>query len=153
MFVKPVDAFFDICTPFGEKNKRYNWSIDPDNGVWIPARDRYSMGQHCGIDFACPSGTIVRAIADGFIVRSRFENSLNTAIGSGLYISQLLMMPGYDNWSVKYSHLKASFVRPGDRVKQGQPIAESGKSGEVQFSYLHIDLLDLKYQWRDIPWS
>lgn len=152
-FTRPVDTLFDISTHFREKNKRYTWSIDPDNGLWIPTQDAEGLGHHCGTDFACPSGTIVRAMADGFIIRSRFDSSMDTIQGAGLYITQLITMIGYDSWSLKYSHLKSSFVKPGDHVRQGQPIAESGKTGNASYSYLHIDLLDLKYQWKDISWS
>lgn len=152
-FTRPVDTLYPIGTQFGDKSKRYTWSIDPDNNLWIPCKDKEGNGHHNGIDFSCPSGTTIRAICDGMIIRSRFEDSMDHRKGAGLYITQLANTFGYDNWSIKYSHLKASYVGVGEYVKEGQPIAESGKSGNVLYSYLHVDLLDLYYQWKKIPFE
>lgn len=152
-FIRPVDTLFDIATPFRERSRKYTWSIDPDNGVWVPMQDHEGMGEHHGIDFSCPSGTPVRAVCDGIILKSRFENAIDTSVGAGLHIMQLVKMLGYDCWAIRYSHLKSSFVTPGDNVKQGQSLGESGKSGDASYSYLHIDLMNLHYQWKDIPWS
>lgn len=109
------------------------------------------MGHHRGTDYDCPRGTIVRAICDGFIIRSRLENYLDTRVGAGLYITQLVTMLGFDNHVVRYSHLKSIHVYPGQTVKKGQPIAESGNSGDIQSPILHVDMVNLKHQWMEIP--
>lgn len=153
MFSRPVSHDFPIKTFFGEKDRRFVWSIDPDNGIWIPTRGPYGLGQHRGTDFDCPAGTPVRAMADGFIVRSRFENTLNFSEGAGLYIVQLVSLTGYDSWMLRYSHLKASYVTPGEQVCRYDPIAESGDSGDAAVPYLHVDLMNLKRQWKAVQFD
>jgi len=150
VFTCPVDPQYKIQCEYAEKNKRFAWSIDPENGLWLPSRDRDGFGHHRGLDFSCPVGTIVRAMVDGIIIRSRFENALDSTLGSGLYIFQLVMLVGYDSWCLKYSHLKASYVSVGQKVKAGEGIAESGQSGDAISPFLHVDLMNLKKQWKNI---
>jgi len=150
VFIRPVDELYPVQTYFGEKNPKYEWSIDPDNGLWIPVKTD-GHGDHRGIDYACPFGTIVRAMSDGFIIRSRFEDHFNTGKGAGLYITQLVTLLGFDSWILRYSHLSASYMYPGQSIRQGQAIALSGNSGDCDSPYLHIDLMNLKGQWKDIP--
>ncbi len=151
MFSRPVDPTYQISRHYGEKDKKYDWMIDPDNGLWIPIRDRDGKGQHRGIDFDCPKGTIVRAMADGIIIRARFENAVNTKLGAGLYITQLVMYPGFDSWALKYCHLKAIYVDVGKRVCRHDAMAESGDSGNADSAYLHVEIMNLTRQWRPIP--
>lgn len=149
MFNRPVEA--PIRAHYGERDWHYPWSIDPDNGLWIPVKDRDGLGHHRGTDFDCPLGSVVRAMADGIIVRARFQNALDAKAGAGLYIIQLINEPGYDSWTLRYTHLKAVYVGPGERVKAGQGIAESGNSGAAERPYLHVDLMNLHHQWRAVP--
>lgn len=150
MFIRPVDDRFSIKAFYGEKNKRYTWSIDPENGFWIPIQGKDGIGQHRGTDFDCPIGTVVRAMADGFVIRARFQDTLNHSAGAGLHILQFINTPEYDGWVLRYAHLKAVYVKPGGLVLSGQAIAESGNTGDVVSPYLHVDLMNLKRQWRAI---
>lgn len=149
MFSRPVDLTYPIKAFYGTKDRRYDWSID-DNGLWVPIKGPEGKGSHRGTDFSCPSGTIVRAMADGLVIRTRFENPLDFSQGAGLYILQLVIMPGYDSWILKYSHLKAVHIEPGTRIYRHTPIAESGESGAAQEPYLHCDLMNLRHQWQAI---
>jgi murein DD-endopeptidase MepM/ murein hydrolase activator NlpD len=151
VFSRPVDALYPIKTYYGEKGRRYQWSIDEDTGLWRPAQRPDGFGQHRGTDFACPSGTIVWAMADGMVIRARFENPLDYNVGAGLYILQLVVMPGFDSHVLRYTHLKAVHVEVGQRIYRHTPIAESGNSGAADGEYLHVDLMDLKYRWLAIP--
>ena len=151
LFIKPVDTLSPIKVDYGEPGTKYTWSIDLDTGFWIPIKGPDGLGHHNGIDFDCPVGSVVRSMSDGFILRSKFENHLDTTEGSGLYILQLVILPGFDSWVLKYTHLKSSFVSPGQSVKRGEAIAESGFSGNSLSSYLHVDLMNLSHQWRPIP--
>jgi murein DD-endopeptidase MepM/ murein hydrolase activator NlpD len=150
MFSRPVDTRYPIKTYYGEKDRRYTWSIDSDNGLWLPVRDSQGFGNHRGTDFDCPPGTIVRAMADGFIIRSRYEDPLDTKIGAGLHILQLVNLPGFDSWVLKYSHLRAVYVRPGHRIARHDPIALSGNTGDALSPYLHVDLQNIQHQWRAV---
>ncbi len=90
-------------------------------------------------------------MADGVIIRARFESALDATAGAGLYILQLVNLPGYDSWVLRYSHLKAVYVAHGAQVYRGQAMAESGNTGAVLSPYLHVDLMNLKQQWKAIP--
>lgn len=153
MFSRPVDDVFPISKKYGEKGMQYHWLIDAENSLWVPKHGHHKAGHHRGTDFACPVGTLVRAICDGFIVRSRFENAVDSGIGAGLFILQLVMLPGYDSFVVKYSHLKASYVEPGQQVCRFDPIAESGASGDVLSPFLHVDLQTVRKQWAPIEFD
>lgn len=150
VFARPVDTLFPIKAQYGDRSARYEWSIDRDIGLWIPIQYQ-GAGDHNGIDFDCPIGTIVRAMSDGMIVRSRYENYLASDDGAGLFILQIVTLLGYDSWVLKYSHIKASYVKPGQAIKRGEAIAESGMSGNAISPYLHVDLMNLHRQWQPIP--
>jgi len=144
VFSRPVDPAFVINRYYGEKNAKYDWSIDADNGLWLPLKHLDGMGQHRGTDFDCPHGAIVRAMCDGIIVRARHESAIEPTFGAGLYILQLVCFLGYDSWALKYAHLKAVYVKAGQKVCRNEAMAESGNG-------LHVDLMDLRAQWRPIP--
>lgn len=151
MFLRPVDSLFPIKRHYGEKGYGFDWSIDPDLGLWVPMRQGDGQGQHRGTDFDCPRGTPIRAMSDGITLRARHESALDAGQGAGLYLLQLVVVLGYDSWVIKYSHLKAVYVKVGVRVQRGDFIAESGSSGAVESPYLHVDLMNLKRQWQAIP--
>lgn len=79
---------------------------------------------HDGIDIAMPKGTIVYADRDGIVFRSDSRD----AGGFGL---QVQLGPDEANKS-RFAHLDESFVRPGQRVKKGDPIGLSGDSGNAK---------------------
>lgn len=97
----------------------------------------YRRYLHKAIDYACPIGTPVRAVADGVIVRQ------GTYSSSGEYYLMLRVRRGA-TWQVIafYTHLKArSFrYRTGTAVKKGAIIAYSGNTGRSTGPHLHFEL-------------
>lgn len=145
MFSYPVDKTHPIKTYYGQKGQHYMQYLDPDNGLWVPGKDQDGYGNSCGVDFNCPAGTLVHAMADGFIVRASPENAIDR---SGLHILQLVSMPGFDSWMLKYSNLQLVYVRPGDRVNRQDNLAQSSDPG------LHVDLMSIRgRQWKPIPFD
>lgn len=151
MFSPPVDPRYPATSYFTEKHRRHDWSIDPDNGIWIPVKGLGGFGEHRGVDFSCPVGTVVHAMSDGIVIRSRYESSVDAHVGAGLYVLQLVSLPGFDSWVLKYAHLKSVCVIPGQRIQKYETIGESGETGDVASPYLHTDLMDLRRQWKPIP--
>jgi murein DD-endopeptidase MepM/ murein hydrolase activator NlpD len=86
------------------------------------------QSQHYGTDLAGAVGAPVEATNDGLVVLARdcFASGRSIAIahGGGLF-------------SV-YFHLSAIDVRPGDRVRRGQPIGKVGQTGRVTGPHLHF---------------
>jgi len=84
---------------------------------------------HHGLDFAAPTGTPVRASADGRIVRV----TSGPAAGRNIRIQHLL---GYRS---EYLHLSrfARRAKVGKRVKKGQVIGYVGSTGRSTAPHLH----------------
>ncbi|MEY2667640.1 MAG: hypothetical protein RJA59_278, partial [Pseudomonadota bacterium] len=116
-FVRPRDA--RVTGEFGER-RIFNGE---------------KKSQHYGTDLAGAVGDPVLATNDGIVVLARdcFASGKSVAIahGGGLF-------------SV-YFHLSDYDVRPGDRVRHGQPIGKVGATGRVTGPHLHfgIKVVDL----------
>jgi murein DD-endopeptidase MepM/ murein hydrolase activator NlpD len=82
---------------------------------------------HTGTDFRGGVGSDIFASNDGIVslVMNRFY------LGLVIYIDH-----GHGAYSY-YSHLSESLVKKGDKIKQGELIAKSGKSGRVTGPHLH----------------
>jgi murein DD-endopeptidase MepM/ murein hydrolase activator NlpD len=77
---------------------------------------------HFGIDIAAPTGTIVRAPADGVV----------TLAHNGMFFSGVTLIVDHGHGlSSTFMHLNAILVKEGERVRQGDPIAEVGATGRV----------------------
>ncbi len=76
--------------------------------------------QHNGVDYACPVGTPVRAVASGVVTRCGWDS-----FGGGKRI-WLKHPNGYES---AYLHLSRFTVKQGQHVSQGQVIAYSGNTG------------------------
>jgi murein DD-endopeptidase MepM/ murein hydrolase activator NlpD len=86
---------------------------------------------HNGVDFSTPTGTKVRAAGDGIVVD---VNQRNYGYGVSITISH-----GY-SYETFYAHLRKTLVKPGDLVKRGQIIAESGNTGLTIAPHLHFEI-------------
>ena len=87
---------------------------------------------HHGIDYAAPSGTPVRAVADGTITKKSYDK----AAGNMLKIKH----PG--NLTSGYLHLRgfAKGIKVGARVEQGQVIGYVGSTGRSTGPHLDFRL-------------
>ena len=107
---------FNLSSPFGFRS-------DPITGV---------SKMHTGMDFSCDPGNPVYATGDGtvILVESDFYgygNHIEVDHGFG-YVS-------------RYSHLADMFAYVGQKVRRGDCIALSGKSGRVTGPHLHYEVL------------
>ncbi len=75
------------------------------------------IGQHSGIDIRVPQGTIIRAAADGYVARAKFNGSNNYAY--------IMLIHGH-GLSTVYGHVSAIFVTADQYVSQGEAIGRSG---------------------------
>jgi murein DD-endopeptidase MepM/ murein hydrolase activator NlpD len=86
---------------------------------------------HQGVDLRAPTGTPVLAAADGEVV---YVGSKIRGYGRMVVIKH----PG--NFYTVYAHHSRNAVKPGRRVRMGQVIAYSGKSGHASGPHLHFEL-------------
>ena len=95
---------------------------------------------HYGVDVAAKTGTVVVAPADGVI-----SLSVPDMFYSG---GTIILDHGY-GVSSSFLHLSKLYVKEGEAIKQGQPIAEVGATGRVTGP--HLDWRVNWYQMRLDP--
>jgi murein DD-endopeptidase MepM/ murein hydrolase activator NlpD len=97
------------------------WRKDP-----ITAEIRY----HAGIDIAAPAGTPIRAVAEGRVI----ESGVKSGYGNTVVIET------EDGRKMVYAHSNKNFVRVGDWVSSGEPIAEVGSTGRSTGPHVHFEV-------------
>jgi murein DD-endopeptidase MepM/ murein hydrolase activator NlpD len=103
-----------IGSSFGERQ-------DPING---------EGAFHSGIDIDAPTGSPVRAAADGNVT----EAAMNAGYGREIVIDH-----GHDVMTI-YGHLSVMAVVPGQHVIRGQVIGYVGQSGRATGPHLHYEV-------------
>lgn len=86
---------------------------------------------HQGIDIGAGPGDAVRAAADGVV---RYAGSSMRGYGRTVILDHGAGM------RTLYAHNKTLLVRPGDRVRGGQPIARAGRSGNATGVHCHFEV-------------
>src|SRR5690625_3074577 len=88
---------------------------------------------HAGIDFGTPIGTTVKASASGSVRTTETTRGYGTTI----------MVDHYVNGQVDttlYAHVSSISVSPGQTVKQGQVIGNTGNTGRSTGPHLHFEV-------------
>jgi len=139
-----MGGWFGIILEAGEVEGFYspfpsmNWRISSpfgwrDNPFGIGGREF-----HGGIDIPKPTGTPIRAIADGYIILSQFSSSA----GNWIRIDHGYI-PGIGHVVSEYMHNSRNLVsvtNPRTRVYAGQVIAEVGSTGRSTGPHLHLGI-------------
>ncbi|MHB0948441.1 MAG: M23 family metallopeptidase, partial [Gemmatimonadaceae bacterium] len=89
--------------------------------------------KHQGTDYAAASGTPVRAIGDGIVIRAGWGNGYGN----------VLEIRHRNGFVTRYGHLRgfAKGVRSGARVTIGQKVAFVGTTGLSTAPHLHFEVL------------
>jgi murein DD-endopeptidase MepM/ murein hydrolase activator NlpD len=109
------------------------WPLEGRVGSGFGARQDPINGEgafHPGIDIEAPTGTPVRATADGEVT------GMNLGAGYG---RQVVLNHGHDLLTV-YGHLSALAVVPGQHVTRGQVIGYVGQTGRATGPHLHYEV-------------
>ncbi len=85
---------------------------------------------HEGVDIDGVFGEEVQAAASGTVVRAGRE---------GRY-GRIVVIDHGGGLSTLYAHASRLLVREGDEVRQGEPIAEVGRSGNARGTHLHFEV-------------
>ena len=96
---------------------------------------RFGAGQsgerQNGVNIAVPTGTPIRAAADGVIAY----------VGSGIAsLGGLVIIRHGSNWTTVYGYASRLLVQRGQAVKRGQTIALSGETGSIERPAVHFEL-------------
>ncbi|MGE5386449.1 MAG: M23 family metallopeptidase [Betaproteobacteria bacterium] len=86
---------------------------------------------HKGVDYGAPSGTVVRATADGTV----------DFVGKQGGYGNMIILRHQGAYSTAYGHLRgfASGLRKGSRVSQGETIGFVGQTGWATGPHLHYE--------------
>ena len=110
-FIKPIEG--TISSKYGKR--------EPTT-VTVPKN-------HTGVDIAANMGTKIKAATSGEVVLESEE---------GDYGKHLKIQIG--EVSVIYAHCNSLYVKQGDKVEQGQEIAEVGSTGNSTGPHLHFEI-------------
>ncbi len=85
---------------------------------------------HRGVDIPGKEGSLVLAVADGVVIRSK----------KGAAYGWLVEIDHGDSFSTLYSHNRKNLVAEGETVVKGQAIAEIGSTGRSTGPHVHFEV-------------
>ena len=95
---------------------------------------------HKGLDFGAPMGAEIKASRDGLVIYSGRMNGYGNVV----------FLRHADGYISVYAHARLNRVKKGDIVRQGQVIAEVGRTGAATGPHLHFEVRKLKKPMN--PW-
>jgi len=115
-------AFLKSPLEFTRISSGFSMRVHPLTGAWK---------QHKGIDFAAPTGTPIRAAADGTI----------EFVGNRGGYGNFIIVKHWKPYSTAYGHMSrfASGIRTGSKVRQGDVIGYVGTTGWSTGPHLHYE--------------
>jgi murein DD-endopeptidase MepM/ murein hydrolase activator NlpD len=99
----------------------YGWRKDPITGKRV---------FHQGLDIVAPVGAVVRAPGDAVVTRA------TRTAGYGKMVD---LSHGY-GYRTRYGHLSEVLVKPGQKVRRGDPIGRVGSTGRSTGPHLHYEV-------------
>ncbi|MEV6175266.1 M23 family metallopeptidase [Streptomyces sp. NPDC051954] len=90
----------------------------------------WSSGYHTGLDFAAPTGTLIKAIHSGTITQAGWDGSYG-------YKTVLTLDDGTELW---FAHQSSISVSVGQKVATGDVIGRVGATGNVTGAHLHLEV-------------
>jgi murein DD-endopeptidase MepM/ murein hydrolase activator NlpD len=94
------------------------------------AGSMWSSGYHTGLDFAAPTGTLIKAIHSGTITEAGWAGSYG-------YRTILTLDDGTELW---FCHQSSISVSVGQKVNTGDVIGRVGATGNVTGPHLHLEV-------------
>ena len=113
--VNPDPSKYRLTSPFGYRS-------DPISGV---------STFHAGIDFAMDQGNPIYATGDGTVKTVSYE--------LGGYGNSVIIDHGF-GYETRYAHMHVIYVVEGMKVKRGECLGTSGKTGKVTGPHLHYEV-------------
>ncbi|MFC8422265.1 M23 family metallopeptidase [Streptomyces sp. NPDC057236] len=90
----------------------------------------WSSGYHTGLDFAAPTGTLIKAVHTGTITSAGWDGSYG-------YKTVLTLDDGTEIW---YAHQSSISVSVGQKVNTGDVIGRVGSTGNSTGAHLHLEV-------------
>ncbi|MFE9905430.1 M23 family metallopeptidase [Streptomyces achromogenes] len=94
------------------------------------AGSMWSSGHHTGLDFAAPTGTLIKAVHSGTITEAGWAGAYG-------YRTILTLDDGTELW---FCHQSSINVTAGQKVGTGEVIGRVGATGNVTGPHLHLEV-------------
>ncbi|MFK4112079.1 M23 family metallopeptidase [Streptomyces sp. NPDC002176] len=94
------------------------------------AGSMWSSGYHTGLDFAAPTGTLIKAIHSGTVTEAGWAGAYG-------YRTILTLDDGTELW---FCHQSSISVSAGQKVSTGEVIGRVGATGNVTGPHLHLEV-------------
>ncbi|MEH0577564.1 MULTISPECIES: M23 family metallopeptidase [Streptomyces] len=94
------------------------------------AGSMWSSGYHTGLDFAAPTGTLIKAVHSGTVTEAGWAGSYG-------YRTILTLDDGTELW---FCHQSSISVSAGQKVGTGDVIGRVGATGNVTGPHLHLEV-------------
>ncbi|MFI1723787.1 M23 family metallopeptidase [Streptomyces sp. NPDC020489] len=98
--------------------------------TYMQAGSLWSSGYHTGLDFAAPTGTLIKAVHNGTITQAGWDGSYG-------YKTVLTLDDGTEVW---FAHQSSISVSVGQKVATGDVIGRVGATGNVTGAHLHLEV-------------
>lgn len=103
---------------------------NPIQGSKVISQYRGARANHRGIDLKRSKNDTIRAALDGQVRLAKYYSSYGNVI----------VIRHIDGLETLYSHNSQHFVKSGDVVKRGDPIAITGSTGRASTEHLHFEI-------------
>lgn len=114
--------------------KANQWSLPIQKGSYTLTAGFGAYGLwahlHTGLDFACPTGTPIHAVANGTITFMGWDGAYGNKTVETLQ----------DGTEIWYAHQSAFGAKVGDKVLSGQVIGYVGATGHVTGPHVHLEV-------------
>lgn len=115
-WTKPVGGKYELSAGYGNSGGRW-------------------AHKHSGQDFAVPTGTSVKAVHGGTVVKAGPNGA-----GDGSSYGNAVVIKHDNNTYSQYAHLSSVKVKAGQKVHTGQQIGKSGSTGNSSGPHLHFEI-------------
>lgn len=132
----------------------YIWPVDAPVTQEFGANPNpsYQPDGHTGMDFGCAVGTPCRSVGDGTVLYADWAQGLGwpnpyyIAIdfdgpANGDQSAGIVIVIDYGPFAAVYAHMNQTGLNPGDKVKLGEIIGQTGNTGRSSGPHLHFEIL------------
>ncbi|MER7838570.1 M23 family metallopeptidase [Streptomyces sp. NPDC096040] len=99
-------------------------------GTFGQAGSMWASGYHTGLDFAAPTGTLIKAVHSGTVTEAGWAGSYG-------YRTIITLDDGTELW---FCHQSSIGVKVGQKVATGDVIGRVGATGNVTGPHLHLEV-------------
>ncbi|MEU0965566.1 M23 family metallopeptidase [Streptomyces sp. NPDC005917] len=99
-------------------------------GTFGQAGSMWASGYHTGLDFAAPTGTLIKAVHSGTVTEAGWAGSYG-------YRTIITLDDGTELW---FCHQSSIGVKTGQKVSTGDVIGRVGATGNVTGPHLHLEV-------------